>query len=112
MAQSKSFLWTSCPHRDLGIPVVNILLEIAGLVRRCAYQRGLIRGRDPGYIRVDFSFEFGIGKELEQLGAADFSLPLAQRAFQAVAMISHDFMYLDRTLGVPGQGSGRQPIAD
>jgi hypothetical protein len=57
---------------------VDVLLKIAGLVGRCAYQiRGRVLGSDPSDVGIDFGFELGIGKELDQLGAADFSLPLA-----------------------------------
>jgi hypothetical protein len=93
---------------------VNVLLKIAGLVGRCAYQiRGRVLGSDPGHVGIDFGFELGIGKELDQLGAADFSLPLAQRALQAVTMIGHDFMYLGQDFwGSVGRRIEGQPIGD
>jgi hypothetical protein len=72
---------------------MNLLPKIARFVDGCAHRFRLLgRRRNDAQVRVDLAFELRIGKELSQLRAADFSLPLAQRALQAVAIFGHDFV--------------------
>ncbi|MGC2196048.1 MAG: hypothetical protein WA628_15335 [Terriglobales bacterium] len=67
---------------------------------------------DLGQIGIDSGFEIGIGEKLNQLGATNFSMPLAQRALQQIMMFIHD---LHTSMG-PWESLDRrtegQPIAD
>jgi hypothetical protein len=70
---------------------VYVFLKIAFLADCGSHQFRFLRGgRNNRQVAVHFALEFGIGKELDQLGTADFSMPLTQRAPYSVAMIAHE----------------------
>lgn len=85
---------------------MHILLEIARLPARDTYQFGSVvtSWGDAGQVGIDFALEFGIGEELDQPGAAGFSVPRAQRALQSVTMVRHDFYVPRQDLGSPWAG--------
>jgi hypothetical protein len=80
---------------------VDVFLKVPVLRGTGADQfRVFLRARAFRQVSIDLDLEFGISEEFTYVGAEDFSFPRTQRAAYEVACIDHDFLYLDRTLGV------------